>query len=106
MIERHDIQRDPEYFVSRAAPLDEYLQLHSGGSTGAPRQVFHDASAMVAGSAHFERIRSVMTKWPGSAWQDMYIEQMLELYGALSHALPAGPALESVPAGLRPESAA
>jgi hypothetical protein len=43
---------------------------------------------MLAGSAHFGRIRSVMTKVAGKR---------------LSHAVPA---LELVPAGLRPESAA
>jgi hypothetical protein len=46
---------------------------------------------MLAGSAHFGRIRSVMTKVAGKR---------------LSHAVPAAPALELVPAGLRPESAA
>lgn len=65
VIERHDLQRDPEYFVSRAAPLDRYLQLMSGGSTGAPRRVYHNGSAMLAGAAHFERIRSVMSKVAG-----------------------------------------
>jgi phenylacetate-CoA ligase len=65
VIERHDLQRDPEYFVSGAAPLDTYLQLMSGGSTGAPRRVYHNGSAMLAGAAHFERIRSVMSKVAG-----------------------------------------
>lgn len=65
IIERDQIQRDPEYFVSDAEPLDEYLTLHSGGSSGAPRHVFHDGAAMLMGAAYFERIRSVMARVAG-----------------------------------------
>jgi phenylacetate-CoA ligase len=40
LIEREHLQRDPEYFVSEARPLESYIELRSGGSTGAPISIF------------------------------------------------------------------
>jgi phenylacetate-CoA ligase len=40
LIGREDLQRDPEYFVSEARPLESYTQFRSSGSTGAPIKVF------------------------------------------------------------------
>jgi phenylacetate-CoA ligase len=40
LIEREDLQRDPEYFVSEARPLESYTQFRSSGRTGAPIKVF------------------------------------------------------------------
>ena len=61
VLERQQLQRDPEYFVSQAQPLDQYLKLRSGGSSGAPRTVFHDAAALFQNAAHGERERSIFT---------------------------------------------
>lgn len=60
LIEPGQVQRDPEYFVSTAQPLDRYLKLRSGGSTGAPRAVYHDAAALLQNAAHGERNRSIL----------------------------------------------
>jgi len=60
LIERCQLQRDPEYFVSRTAPLDSYLRLRSGGSTGAPCTVFHDSAALFQNAAHGERERALI----------------------------------------------
>ena len=38
LIERDQLQRDPEYFVSRARPLSDYVEAQSSGSTGEPIQ--------------------------------------------------------------------
>jgi phenylacetate-coenzyme A ligase PaaK-like adenylate-forming protein len=47
LIEREDLQRDPEYFVSQARPLNSYTQFHTGGSTGRPVRVFFGARDLV-----------------------------------------------------------
>ena len=61
VIERESLQRDPEYFVSTARPLGEYLRLRSGGSSGAPRSVYYDARALFQNAAHGERERTIIT---------------------------------------------
>jgi phenylacetate-CoA ligase len=40
LIEREDLQRDPEYFVSEARPLDAYEVFETTGSTGRPIKLF------------------------------------------------------------------
>lgn len=61
VLEREQLQRDPEYFVSQAQSLEQYLKLRSGGSSGAPRTVFHDTAALFQNAAHGERERSIFT---------------------------------------------
>ena len=61
LLERQQIVRDPEYFVSTAQPLDHCLRVCTGGSTGEPCPVFHDARAVILSAAHNERGRSVLT---------------------------------------------
>jgi len=58
LVERDDLQRDPEYFVSRAWPLDAYMVLRSGGSTGEPVKVFRHPFALFQGAAYRERARA------------------------------------------------
>lgn len=62
LLERHDLQRDPEYFVSGKWPLDAHLLLRSGGSTGEPIKVFRHPFALFQGAAYRERARGpIMT---------------------------------------------
>lgn len=68
VLEREQLQRDPEYFVSRAEPIDRYLRIQTSGSTGAPRQIFHDGRAIVEGNAHLQRFRSIMTELVGKRY--------------------------------------
>jgi phenylacetate-CoA ligase len=65
LIEREQLQRDPEYFTSRAQPLDSYLPLRSGGSTGALLTVFMDSHALFRVGGHLERQRSIVMKLAG-----------------------------------------
>jgi phenylacetate-CoA ligase len=65
LIERDQLQRDPEYFVSRAWPLERYLKLRSGGSTGAPATVFRHPSVLFESAAHKERWRSIAVRLAG-----------------------------------------
>lgn len=65
ILERAQIQSDPEYFCSRERDKADLLQLRSGGSTGAPRQVFHDLRGVFQNAAHGERERSIWTRLIG-----------------------------------------
>jgi len=65
LLERHQLQRDPEYFVSKAEPLERCLRLTSGGSTGGPTTVYYDTRAVFQNAAHGERARSVVTSLIG-----------------------------------------
>jgi len=65
MLDREQLQRDSEYFVSTAQPLNRYLKLHSGGSTGTPCTVYHDTAALFQNAAHGERERSMITALVG-----------------------------------------
>ncbi|HWC01976.1 MAG TPA: hypothetical protein VHF87_04330 [Methylomirabilota bacterium] len=61
LIDRRDLQRDPESFVSTGIPRGRLVELRSGGSTGAPRSVYHDHAALFQNAAHSERDRAVRT---------------------------------------------
>ncbi len=68
VIEREQLQRDPEYFVSTAQPLARYLKLQSGGSSGMPCTVYHDAAAIFQNAAHAERERAMITALVGRSF--------------------------------------
>jgi phenylacetate-CoA ligase len=60
LLERREIQSDPERFIARGTNLKKCLALHSSGSSGAPLTVFHDRRAALQTVAHSERYRSVI----------------------------------------------
>ena len=60
IVEREQVQRDPEYFVSRAQPLERLVRVRSGGSTGEPLAFYRDLPAVFASRARRERARSLM----------------------------------------------
>lgn len=68
-IEKSDLQRDPEYFRSRAFEDSDCVRLHTSGSSGAPVTVYHDAAALFQNAAHGERERAMMVpalgRWSG-----------------------------------------
>lgn len=63
VVERSDLQRDPDRFRSTAFRDADLLALRSGGSTGEPITVRHDTGSLLANAAHGERERSI---WAGS----------------------------------------
>lgn len=65
VIERWQLQANPEYFVSSARPIESYVKLRSGGSTGEPLTVFHDPFALFQGACHRERRRVIAMKLAG-----------------------------------------
>jgi len=61
ILERAQLQRDPEYFLSTAQRRQDCLEMHSSGSTGEPLTIFHDRAAVFQNAAHAERERSMIT---------------------------------------------
>jgi phenylacetate-CoA ligase len=61
ILERGEIQRDPEYFCSTAPRRADLLRISSSGSSGAPRTVFHDPRGIFQNAAQGERERSIWT---------------------------------------------
>lgn len=59
MIDRSELQRDPERFVSRARPLEHYAQLQTGGSSGDPITVYHDPFALIRSGGYYQRTASL-----------------------------------------------
>lgn len=59
LIERHQVQRDPERFLSTAQPRDSYLALKTTGSSGEPRTIHCDPFSLFRRTAHNGRARGV-----------------------------------------------
>jgi len=62
VVERSDLQRDPEAFVSRTVNLSRCLRIQSSGSSGAPKTVWHDPASLFQNAAHGERERSMIVR--------------------------------------------
>jgi phenylacetate-CoA ligase len=65
LIEPSQLQSHPEYFTSTAQPIKRYLRLHTGGSTGDPRSIYHTPGAIFQNAAHGERERCIITSLIG-----------------------------------------
>jgi phenylacetate-CoA ligase len=65
ILERRELQRDPENFVSKAHPVERCLLVRSGGSTGEPKTVYRDLPSLLQTRAHDERMRPVIAKTMG-----------------------------------------
>ncbi len=59
LIERQDLQRDPERFVSRARPREHLIKLRSAGTGGIPVTVLHDGFSLFQGAGHRQRSMAV-----------------------------------------------
>lgn len=65
IVERRQVQEDPERFLSSARPRSEYLELRTGGSSGAPLSVHHDPLSVLENTAHGERHRATLRRLIG-----------------------------------------
>ena len=65
LLESRDLQVRPDELLSTDHPPDRGLTLRSGGSTGAPHGVRHDAGALIANVAHGERDRAPVARHVG-----------------------------------------
>lgn len=66
LIDRNDLRRDPQAFVSRAVDLSTCLHLLSSGSCGTPNTIWHDPASVFQNAAHGERERPGMTRALGN----------------------------------------
>jgi phenylacetate-CoA ligase len=64
VIERQDLQRDPDHFVA-TAQTTRGVKLQSGGSTGEPVTVFRDPFSIFEAILHAQRQRSLVAKIAG-----------------------------------------
>ena len=65
LIDREHVQRDPEYFLSRAEPLSSYVELRSGGSTGDPVSLFHHPFSLFEQAVYSQRRRAIISRLAG-----------------------------------------
>jgi phenylacetate-coenzyme A ligase PaaK-like adenylate-forming protein len=69
LIEREQVQRDPEYFVSRARPIGELVEQRSAGTSGDPVTIFHDQRYLFRGAAHRQRRAALVAKLAGKRFR-------------------------------------
>jgi phenylacetate-CoA ligase len=67
LLEREQLQRDPEYFVSTAQPMAHYVQARNSGSTGKPCTFYFDARTLYQYAAHNGRARAVFVPLIGKS---------------------------------------
>jgi phenylacetate-CoA ligase len=68
LIEREQLQRDPEYFVSRAQPLASYREFRTNGSTGEPIAFFRRAPSGFR-RLGFERMEPTLARLAATRWR-------------------------------------
>ena len=68
LIEREQLQRDPEYFVSRAEPLGSYVEFLTSGSTGEPIVFFRQVRGIFQQALGFERMEPLHARLSGRRW--------------------------------------
>jgi phenylacetate-coenzyme A ligase PaaK-like adenylate-forming protein len=69
LLERRQIQRDPEYFVTGGRARESWFKCRTGGSTGAPVTVYHDTAALMRIAAYSHRegpvVRAILGRSQG-----------------------------------------
>jgi len=65
LLTKQDIQKDPEYYVSKELPVDAYLQHLTGGSTGIKLVFYEDPASSFLRNAHSERARGIVSNIVG-----------------------------------------
>lgn len=58
-VEHDDLLSSPEDFLPRGASIEDFVELRTSGSSGAPRTIHHDVEGMIAGWAVKLRERAV-----------------------------------------------
>src|SRR5215207_2625260 len=67
LIEREQLQRDPEYFPAPRA-LGNYTEFHTNGSTGEPIAIFRSAPSGLR-RLGFERMEPTLARLSGTRWR-------------------------------------
>jgi phenylacetate-coenzyme A ligase PaaK-like adenylate-forming protein len=69
LLEREQLQADPEYLTSRAEPLARYGELRTSGSTGQPIVIFRHVRGPLQRSLGFERMEPMLARLLGTRWR-------------------------------------
>lgn len=69
LIEREQLQRDPEYFVSRAQPVADYVEAQTSASTGEPVKFFRYVPGVSRQVLGFERMEPMLARLSGKRWR-------------------------------------
>jgi phenylacetate-CoA ligase len=69
LIEREQLQADPEYFTSRAQPLDRFFEVRTSGSTAEPVVFFRHVRGPLQRSLGFERMEPMLARLLGTRWR-------------------------------------
>ncbi|TMC49336.1 MAG: phenylacetate--CoA ligase family protein [Chloroflexi bacterium] len=102
VLERDQLQRDPEYFLSAAQPQSAYAVMRSSGSTGSPLTVFWDWKSWFTVISRRERYRSMVADLVGRRFG--YRETVITAPGGSPReGERIGRALAYVPQLLRPK---
>jgi phenylacetate-coenzyme A ligase PaaK-like adenylate-forming protein len=65
ILEPDQLQRDPEYFVSRVDPLERHIKIHTSGTGGVPRVYFRDTASVAKDAVHFTRLLAIAKRLAG-----------------------------------------
>ena len=65
LLRREQLQRDPEYFVSTAEPLERCFRLRNSGTMGLPCTLYRDARSVYKDAAYAGRARAVYASYVG-----------------------------------------
>jgi phenylacetate-CoA ligase len=102
LIEREDVQRDPEYYLSRAEPPSSYVELRSGGSTGDPVSLFYHPFSLFEQAVYTERRRSIVSRLAGRRrFREARIADVPGSYAGGGHVRDAFSALSLIPPSIR-----
>jgi phenylacetate-CoA ligase len=69
LVEREQLQADPEYFVSRAQPPARYAELRTSGSTAEPIVFFRHVRGPLQRSLGYERMEPMLASILGTRWR-------------------------------------
>jgi phenylacetate-CoA ligase len=69
LLEREQLQADPEYFASRALPLARYIEVRTSGSMGEPIVFFRHVRGALQRSLGFERMEPMLARLLGTRWK-------------------------------------
>ena len=69
LLEREQLQADPEYFTSRAQPLDRYGEVRTSASTGEPILFLRNVRGPLQRSLGFERMEPMLARVLGTRWR-------------------------------------
>ena len=62
LLDRERVQSDPEYFASRAEPLESYVELRTAGSTAEPLTLLYHPFSLFEQAIYSERGRSIVSR--------------------------------------------